>query len=141
MSTTEVTASTVSAAIGATAAITAAPAAVVIAAPATISAAAIVSATVAAPAIVATMAVTPAVAAPTVVTAAVVTAAVIATSAVVAKPRSDADEDAIHEVVRSPIAVRRARVGRVVVIAVGAYWGLPVITIILVITAAYPNSN
>jgi hypothetical protein len=54
-----------------------------------------------------------------------------------AVPGSDSDEHAIHEVIRSPIAVRGASVRRVIIVPIRARWRAVGITTV----TAYSNSH
>jgi len=53
---------------------------------------------------------------------AIISAIVIATPVVAREPWPGADEDSVYEVAWSVIAIRRARVGIVTVVAIGTIW-------------------
>src|ERR1700722_548525 len=55
-----------------------------------------------------------------------------------AVPGSDSDEQAVHEVVRSPIAIRGTSIRRVIIVAIRARRRAVAIT---TVTAAYPNPH
>ena len=59
------------------------------------------------------------------------------------KPRSDTNEHAIHKVIRSPVAIRRTRVRRIVIVPVRAHrrWPVGVTAVISAISATYPDSD
>ena len=58
-----------------------------------------------------------------------------------APPGSDSDEQAVNEVIRSPISVGRASVRPVIIVAIGTLRRAVGITAVTTVTAAYPNSN
>jgi hypothetical protein len=55
----------------------------------------------------------------------VVAPAIIRVTVEAMEPRAGANEHAVHEVIRSPISVRRASVRSIRVVAVGAHWRRP----------------
>jgi hypothetical protein len=67
----------------------------------------------------------------------IVAVTIVATPVSPTPPGSNSDEDSIYEVIRSPVAVRRARVRRVIIVAVIA--NRRAVPITTVITPAYPN--
>ena len=68
--------------------------------------------------------------APAITASAVETTSVEAAS-VAAEPRPSPNEDAVHEVIRAPIAVRRTIIRSVVIVAVGADWRRAVVSAIV----------
>ena len=70
------------------------------------------------------------------VATAIVTAAIIRAAVEAMEPRAGADEYSVHEVIRAPIAVRRAIIRLIIVISVIANRRSPIITVIPTIVGA-----